>query len=190
MCSSDLGVKSIGLDASNYATIDRSSGTTVLYDPFNGDAFFPLPMARPASIANTTLTIVKSDFAGVVVSGNQATFNTGSSNITFAMSNAWILTYTDGTAPPTVTIAAGGEGSTSVTFSGLTNSKTVNLLAYVTKTGVARSKTYTIVTETGLSPSGSKVKLSYPDGIKLKSVIDDTNKDDITYRYNFKNCLE
>jgi hypothetical protein len=52
---------------------------------------------------------------------------------TFANSSSWIVVRTDTGVVGTVAISAGGNGTASVTISGLPNSTAVALVAYVNK---------------------------------------------------------
>ena len=182
-------IKSIGTAITDYANTNRSSGTTVITEPANIAPVFLIPENRPAAMTDVVLTVVKSDFAAQTVSGGTATFTTGSASLTLSDPDKWILTYTDGTALPTQTIASGGAGSVTVTFSGLTNTKQVRLLAYVTKTGTARTKTLTTLTETKTPGADGNVTLTYPDAYVLSTVIDATTSEDVTYKYTFDNGI-
>jgi hypothetical protein len=65
---------------------------------------------------------------------------------TFANSSNWIVVRTDTGVVGTVAISAGGNGTASVTLSGLPNSTAVALVAYVNKSaGSIKTKTLTNV---------------------------------------------
>jgi hypothetical protein len=97
--------------------------------------------------------------------GGTIQFTLSAGGETFANSSSWIVVRTDTGVVGTVAISAGGNGTASVTISGLPNSTAVALVAYVNKgAGSVKTKTLTDVTAVTITPEAdNSVQLEKAD---------------------------
>jgi hypothetical protein len=103
---------------------------------------------------------------------------------TFANSSSWIVVRTDTGVVGTVAISAGGNGTASVTISGLPNSTAVALVAYVNKgAGSVKTKTLTDATATITPEADNSVQLEKADIYEVTVVRDGSASGNIITNY-------
>lgn len=177
-------VRSIGTATTDYADLILVNSVAVLNDTANNNLFFPLSSVRPAALTDISLTTQRR-FAGTTTGTGTIQFTLSASGETFANSSSWIAARTDTGVVQTVAISSGGNGTASVTLSGLPNSTAVALVAYVNKgAATVKTKTLTNVTATITPEVDNSVQLQKADIYRVNSVkVGTSTGNDITDYY-------
>ena len=179
-------VRSVGISTTDYADIILVNSVASINDTANNNLFFPLSGIRPSAITDISLTTQRR-FAGTTTGGGTIQFTLSAGGETFANSSNWIVVRTDTGVVGTVAISAGGNGTASVTISGLPNSTAVALVAYVNK-GAATVKTKTLTNATAtITPEGNNdIQLTKADIYRINAIKDGSvSGNDITSYYIF-----
>jgi hypothetical protein len=165
-------VRSVGTSATDYANIILVNSVASINDTANNNLFFPLSSVRPSAISDISLTTQRR-FAGTTTGSGTIQFTLSAGGETFANSSNWIVVRTDTGVVGTVAISAGGNGTASVTISGLPNSTAVALVAYVNKgAGSVKTKTLTNATAT-ITPEGNNdIQLTKADIYRINAIKD------------------
>lgn len=181
----DIGdAKSFGTDSANQANIVLTENRAQLIDPDQKSMLFRLPGRNAKEITGTT-TLTVADVLTTTTNGSgEAVFQTNASDEDFTDEAEWILSYDSaGQVLTNFTIDSGGAGSTEVKITGLTASKNVSLLAYVTTIGTSIPKTTTDQADT-VSVTNRVATLTKTDVYQITSIIDDTTQENISYKFS------
>ena len=180
-------VRSIGVDADNYANLKAIQNRYDLYNRTENSLLFKLQSDRTQEISDVEATL------GIVYTtnktGNTVTINTGTSD-TFTETDDWIYQvdssgslYTD----LSVSLAA---NNTQAVISGVPNGNG-HVIAYQSRTLTRKNKTLKPSISTWeseqVSLSGNKFTLSKADIFRFNKVTDDATGEDITYKFIFDN---
>tara|TARA_R110000868_G_scaffold382366_1_gene648935 strand:- start:10756 stop:14469 length:3714 start_codon:yes stop_codon:yes gene_type:complete len=165
-------VKSIGISTADFINLTLENSVGVIKDTANNNLFFPLSGIRPSALSDISLTTQRR-FAGTTTVSGTIQFTLAASGETFSNSSNWVVVRTDTGALGVVAISAGGNGTASVTLSGLPNSTAVALAAYVNK-GLATVKTKTLTNATAtITPEvDNSVELTKADIYRINAVRD------------------
>jgi hypothetical protein len=176
-------VRSIGTASTDYADIILVNSVASINDTANNNLFFPLSGVRPSALTDISLTTQRR-FAGTTTGGGTIQFTLSAGGETFANSSSWIVVRTDTGVVGTVAISAGGNGTASVTISGLPNSTAVALVAYVNKgAGSVKTKTLTDATATITPEADNSVQLEKADIYEVTAVRDGSASGNIITNY-------
>ena len=176
-------VRSIGLSTTDYVDVILVNSVAELKDTSNNNLFLPLSGTRPSAISDISLTTQRR-FAGTTTGGGTIQFTLAAGGETFANSSNWVVVRTDTGVVGAVVISAGGNGTASVTISGLPNSTAVALAAYVNK-GTASVKTKTLTNATAtITPEGdNSVQLTKADIYRINAIRDGSASGNIITNY-------
>ena len=176
-------VRSLGLSSTDYVDLILINSVAVIDDTANNNLFFSLSGSRPAALSDISLATQRR-FAGTTTGGGTIQFTLSAGGETFANSSNWIVVRTDTGVVGTVAISAGGNGTASVTISGLPNSTAVALSAYVNKSAATvKTKTLTNATAT-ITPEGdNSVELTKADIYRINAVRDGSASGNIITNY-------
>ena len=165
-------VRSLRVDATNYASILLENENAVLKDAQNNSLLFPFKNSRVSALANVSYTVLLRDTKTSDGSGN-ASLSTLSGSEAYTDAGDWIIARTDTGAiiTPTITITNGGLDAT---ISGAPNSTALEILYKKQINGTARTKTITETTTTAsvTSPATGApyIDLGKADVINIKRV--------------------
>jgi hypothetical protein len=163
-------VRSVGTASTDYADLILVNSVAVLNDTTNNNLIFDLSGTRPSALTDISLTTQRR-FSGTTTGSGTIQFTLSASGETFANSTNWILARTDTGVVQTVTISAGGNGSISVTLSGLPNSTAVALVAYVNKgAATVKTKTLTNAAVTFTPEADNSVQLAKADIYRINEI--------------------
>ena len=189
-------IKSLGdSNSGEHFNIVQENGVSVLYETNKNHLLFPTPYIRPNNFANISLTYQQYFSATTDGTGNLTITVTDVSNETFDNTADWLVVHS-GSSPNTAwTISAGGTGSTTASLTGLANSTTYDILAYVKKASNVASRTKTLTTSTVSavasttdSDGNTVYSLGQPDIYKLDSVrIASSTGNDVIGRFELDN---
>lgn len=185
-------VRSIGIDADNYANLKAVSGRYGIYDRDQNNLLFPLKQARANAADTVTMTVQK------IITGTKSgatTSVTSTTGTTFADADQWIYSVdSSGALTSPVTITSGGSGSSSATIGSVPDGD-FHLLAYETypasqcqrieKTLTPTDGTYQV--DSSLSISGNEITLTKTDIFEFNRIEDDQTGEDITYKFKLDN---
>ena len=185
-------VRSIGIDADNYANIKAVSGEYGLNDKDENNLLFPLKTERAYAANNVSMTVQRV-ITGTASSGT--TSITSTTGTTFADTEEWIYsTDSSGALINPVTISSGGAGSSSATLNGLPDGN-FTLLAYETypssscerieKTLTPADGTWQV--DSNLTPSNGVITFTKTDIFQFNAIYDDATGQNITHKYKFDN---
>lgn len=181
--------RSIGTSGTQYANLILENNIAVVKDATNNNSLFRLPVTRPKSISDISLTVQRR-FATSTDGTGAATLTLTATGETFADLSDWVFAEVGGSAfSPTVT----GAGTQSASISGGPAGASIEVIAKVNKAnGTVRTKTLTetTITTTVTTPaSGSKyIDLGKADIFKLKGVkLVDSDGQDVANRFIFDN---
>ena len=140
-------VEGANTDSNPWITTSKdASGYTVIKEPNSNALLFPLPISRPKSLSDVSLTVSRL-FAPLITDGSGEVTISLSGDEDFTNINDWIVS--DPTNAINITRNIALSGSQSATISNLPASTSVSILAYVSKgVGSIRQKTLTEVTTT------------------------------------------
>ena len=147
-------VLSLGTSTSNYLDTVQVGGKTDLNNATKTGALFPLPLARPKSLADISLEVGRR-FTDTTDGSGNVTFTLTATGETFVNTNDWYII--DNASGGEITGAGfSGVGTASITISSLPTSTSVTLWAKVDKSaGSVRSKTLTTTTVTTTVTTGA-----------------------------------
>lgn len=177
-------VRSVGTSATQYSNLILENSAAVIKDAANNNLFFNLSNIRPAALTDISLATQRL-FTGTTTGSGTIQFNLSATGETFSNSSNWILTVDSSGAEQAVTIAAGGNGTASVTLGTLPTNSAVSLAGYVNKgAGSVKTKTLTNRTATLTPDSSDNVSLQRADIYRINSVKDGSSTgNDITRYY-------
>ena len=195
-------VQSFGTGSSDYVNLVLEGGSAVLKSTLNNDLLFPLPRTRPTQTGITpdnvtvqrryTFTTTGSGTVTGAPSGGPGT------GYTFTNVSQWIISRVGGAVDTSGTITLNGT-QTAFDATGLDNSTTYEVLAYVTKASpTARTKNLTETTITKAWPTDAEsdgtgngiqfISLDKADVYKIKSIkVTDSDGADISSNFSFDN---
>ena len=189
-------IQSLGDSGSGkYFNIVQENGVSVLYETNKNHLLFNTPYIRPNNFANISLTYQQYFSATTDGTGNLTINVTDVSNETFDNTADWLVVHSSSSPNTAWTISSGGTGSTSASLTGLANSTTYDILAYVKKASNVASRTKTLTTSTVSavasttdSDGNTVYSLGQPDIYKLDSVrIASSTGNDIAGRFELDN---
>jgi len=191
--SQSLGsVRSIGIDADNYANLKTVGGEYAVFDKDENNLLFPLKKLRANAADNVSMTVQH------VITGTKSgatTSVTATTGTTFNDVEQWIYSVdSSGALTAPVTITSGGAGASSAVIGSVPDGA-FTLLAYETypassvqrieKTLTPADGTYQV--DSSLTPVGGVVTLSKTDIFQINAIYDDATGENITYKYNVDN---
>jgi hypothetical protein len=183
-------VRSIGVDATNYANLTDVQGRYDLLDRGNNTLLFKLPRARVWEISDVSMAVGKI-YQDVTSASGVAQISTGTSN-QFTDTEQWIVSDSDnsGTLFTEVSVSL-TNGNATANISGLNNLANVSVLAYENVTAALKTKTLKPSTTTWesstVSLSNGVFTLPHVDIYEFNKVTDDTTNEDITRKFDFDN---
>ena len=191
--SQSLGaVRSIGIDADNYANLKTVGGEYSIFDKDENNLLFPLKQRRANAADNVSMTVQR------VITGTKSgatTSVTATTGTTFNDTEQWIYSVdSSGALTAPITITSGGAGASSAVIGSVPDGA-FTLLAYETypassvqrieKTLTPADGTWQV--DSSLTPSGGVVTLSKTDIFQLNAIYDDATGENITYKFNVDN---
>ena len=181
-------IRSIGVDASNYANLTAISNRYDLYNKQENDLLFAMNSTRVQEITNVESLL------GVVYTTNKsaATVTINAGTDTFSETDDWVYQVDSSgelISNPSVTLAS---NNTQAVIGGVPNGAG-HVIAYQSRTLTRKNKT--LKPSTGatdwasdqVSLSGGKFTLTKSDIFRFNSVVDDATAEDITYKFIFDN---
>jgi hypothetical protein len=180
-------VRSIGVDAQNYADLKAIQNRYDLYNRAENSVLFKLQSDRTQEISNVNATL------GIVYTtnktGSTVTINTGNTD-TFTETDDWIYQLdADGVLYTGLSVTL-ASNNTQAIISGVPNGNG-HVIAYQTRTLVRKNKTLKPSVSTWESEqvtlSGRSFTLSKADIFRFNKVTDDDTNKDITYKFIFDN---
>jgi hypothetical protein len=185
-------VRSIGIDADNYANIKTVAGNYDIYDKDQNNLLFPLKQFRAFSADTLTMTVQK------VITGTKSGATTtvsATTGATFADADQWIYSVdSSGALTSPVAITSGGSGSSTATITGVPDGD-FHLLSYETfpasqcqrieKTLTPSDGTWQV--DSSLSVSNNEITLTKTDIYQFNKIVDDATGEDITYKFKLDN---
>lgn len=140
-------VGSIGNFTNDYFNVKKENGKAVLKDAAQNSLLFPLPISRPQSISDISLTVQRRFVTSTNASG-EATINLTSTDEVFVDASLWIAGE-DSTAIDNATFSIDPSNNRTMDITGATaNAGVYEVLGFVQKNnGVVRNKSMTETTE-------------------------------------------
>lgn len=180
-------VRSIGVDADNYANLKAIQSRYDLYNRAENKALFKLQTDRTQEISDVEATL------GIVYTtnktGNTVTINTGTSD-TFTETDDWIYQVDSSGSLHTDLSVSLAVSNTQAVISGVPNGNG-HVIAYQSRTLTRKNKTLKPSVSTWeseqVSLSGRSFTLSKADIFRFNKVTDDVTNKDITYKFIFDN---
>ena len=159
--------KSIGTSITNTFNIQLEAGKAVLKEANQNTSLFPLPKRRPQSfVANSVTFTAQKRFTGITSGGGALSLNLPDSSELFTNTGDWVFAAVDSDvitpntrvgAQPNPVLSAGGKA---VTVTNLPASKSMEVLAYVTKRE-ATHRTKTLTTKSDFYPISVEGDLTF-----------------------------
>lgn len=186
-------VVSFGRDSTNYANVDGSP--TVIQDPKNNNAFFPLPYDRPSAESSLQLDmVVHYRFGATVNVSGEATVTTSdglSVGGNFTNTSEWIVTVDSSGPLPFSVTTTNPPTSATISVDSSYSGGLLNVHSLIQRQNVlSRTKTLTNNSVDALIESdGAGIKflnLGKPDVYRINSATDSDNNSVIN-NYNFDN---
>jgi hypothetical protein len=193
--SSFLSVRSIGVDAANYANLVLENGSAALKDASNNDLLFPLPTFRPEALSDISFEVQKRFTITTDGAGN-ASLGSGllGASQTWSSLNDWVVAIDSNGSNISSIISISGAGTTTATITGTgSNNTTLEILAYVNNSAATiRPKTLTETTVTGtIDSDGNGLrflnlgKADIYDVSRIRAI--DSDGTDLTATFRFDN---
>lgn len=180
-------VRSIGVDADNFANLKAIQNRYDLYNRAENSALFKLQSDRTQEITDVEATL------GIVYttnkSANTVTINTGNTD-TFTETDDWIYQVdSDGSLHTDLNVTL-ASNNTQAQITGVPNGQG-HVIAYQSRTLTRKNKTLKPSVSTWESEqvtlSGRSFTLSKADIFRFNKVTDDDTNKDITYKFIFDN---
>ena len=179
----ERSVRSLGTSSTNYWNVVLENGQAKRKDVGGASLLFELPLSRPQSLSDISLTVQRKFVTSTDGSGNTS-LALSSAGETFADTSLWITGSSDSDVEvPTIT----GSGTVAANISGAAaGASTYEIIAYVNKgAGTVRTKTITEATETlsvSTDAAGNKFyELNKPDIFSFDRVTTtDSDGNDLT----------
>ena len=183
-------VRSIGVDALNYANPILENASAVLKDKGNNNLLYEFQHPRVSALANVSYVVLRRDTRSTDGAGG-ASLPTLSGGELYTDTTDWVIVRTDTGAiiTPSITLTGSGTGAT---ISGAPSSTTLEILFKKSVNGTARTKTETnaTVTATVTTPSSGApyVSLGKADIIGIERVrLVDSDGQDVSARFVLDN---
>ena len=141
-------VRSAGTSVTNVFDLVLENTQAVLKATANSNLLFALPISRPQSLSDISLTVQRR-FATTTDGAGAASLTLTAPGETFAATNDWLISNADSDIATGFSVSGAGTASASIS-SGPISSANLEVLAYVNKSqGVSRTKTLNETTVTG-----------------------------------------
>ena len=186
-------IRSIGIDADNYANLKSVQSRFDIYNRQENDLLFELPRDRVQEISSVTATVGK--VYTVNKTASSVTINTGNTD-TFTETDDWVYQVNSGgdlSTDLSVTLSDGGNGpNTQAAITGPSNGNG-HVVAYQTTTLTRKNKSLQPGTAANswasetLSLVNDEFILSKADIFSFNKVTDDTTNEIITYKFILDN---
>ena len=183
-------VRSIGVDAQNYANPILENASAILKDKANNNLLYEFQHPRVNALANVSYVVLRRDTRSTDGGGNAA-LPTLSGGEIYTDTTDWIIVRTDTGAiiTPTITLTGSGTGAS---IAGAPTSTTLEILFKKSINGTARTKTLTnaTVTTTVTSPASGApyVSLGKADIVGVERVrLVDSDGQDVSARFVLDN---
>ena len=180
-------IRSIGVDANNYANLKSIQNRYDVYNREQNDLLFELPSSRVQEIS--TVTAVIGTVYTVNKTGSTVVINAGTD--TFTETADWLYQVNTGGALSTPTVSL-NSGNTQATISGPATGNG-HVIAYQNKTLTRKNKSLKPSTAASswesetISLSGGVFTLAKADIFRFYKVTDATTSEDITYKFVLDN---